>query len=143
MYRFDEPVKLPKGSRLHAVAHWDNSALNPLNPDPKQPVRFGLQTWDEMMVGFAAYVWERPETAAELAKNPPSLAEQVFDRIDANGDDFITPDEIPDRFKQMLSLAGFAPDAKISREEFLKKAGEMINRFGGKKGLTPKKDEKK
>ena len=42
----------------------------------------------------------------------------------------------------MLGLAGFAPDAKISRQEFLNKAGEMINRFG-KKGLTPKKDEKK
>jgi hypothetical protein len=96
-----------------------------------------------MMVGFAAYVWERPETAAELTKNPPSLAEQVFERIDANGDDFITPDEIPDRFKSMLALAGFAPDAKISREEFLKKAGDMINQFGRKKGPTPKKDEKK
>ena len=35
-------------------------------------------------------------TAAELLKNPPTLAEQIFDRIDANGDDFITPDEIPD-----------------------------------------------
>lgn len=139
-YRFAEPVKLPKGSKLHAVAHWDNSPLNPLNPDPKQSIRFGLQTWDEMMVGFAAYVWERPETAEELAKHPPSLAEQIFDRIDANGDDFITPDEIPDRFKPMLAAAGFPADGKISREEFLKRAGEMINRFG-KKG--PRKDEKK
>jgi peroxiredoxin len=139
-YRFAEPIKLPKGSRLHAVAHWDNSALNPLNPDPKQPIRFGLQTWDEMMVGFAAYVWERPETAAELAKHPPSLAEQVFDRIDANGDDFITPDEVPAQFKPMLAAAGFPADGKVSREEFLKKAGELINRFG-KKG--PKKEEKK
>ncbi|HKB01972.1 MAG TPA: redoxin family protein [Gemmataceae bacterium] len=142
MYRFAEPVKLPKGSRLHAVAHWDNSALNPLNPDPKQTIRFGLQTWDEMMVGFAAYVWERPETAQELAKNPPSLAEQLFDRIDTNGDDFITPDEVPDRFKLMLAGAGFPADGKMSREEFLKRAGELINRFG-KKGPGPKKDEKK
>jgi thiol-disulfide isomerase/thioredoxin len=142
-YRFAEPIKLPKGSRLHAVAHWDNSPLNPLNPDPKQSIRFGLQTWDEMMVGFAAYVWERPETAAALAKNPPTLAEQIFDRIDVNGDDFITPDEIPDRFKPMLAAAGFPADGKISREEFLKRAGEMINRFGQKKGPAPKKDEKK
>ena len=33
------------------------------------------RSWDEMMVGFAAYVWERPETAAELAKNPPKPAD--------------------------------------------------------------------
>lgn len=143
MYRFAEPVRLPKGSRLHAVAHWDNSALNPLNPDPKQVIRFGLQTWDEMMVGFAAYVWERPETAAELAKNPPTLAEQVFDRIDANGDDVIGPDEVPDRFKPLLATAGLPADAKISRDEFLKRAGDLINRFGPKKGPAPKPDEKK
>jgi hypothetical protein len=141
-YRFAEPVKLPKGSRVHAVAHWDNSPLNPLNPDPTKPIRFGLQTWDEMMVGFAAYVWERPETAAELARNPPSLAEQIFDRIDANGDDVITPDEVPDRFKPMLAAAGFPADGKVSREEFMKRAGELINRFG-KKGPGRKPDEKK
>jgi hypothetical protein len=116
--------------------------LNPLNPDPKQTIRFGLQTWDEMMVGFAAYVWERPETAEELRKNPPSLAEQIFDRIDTNGDDFITPDEVPDRFKLMLAGAGFPADGKMSREEFMKRAGELINRFG-KKGPDQKKDEKK
>ena len=34
------------------------------------------------MVGFVAYVWERPETAAELAKNPPSPADLFFDRLD-------------------------------------------------------------
>jgi hypothetical protein len=141
MYRFAEPIKLPKGSKVRATAHFDNSALNPLNPNPKETVRFGLQTWDEMMVGFAAYVWERPETADELLKNPPSMAERVFDGIDANGDDVITPDEVPDRFKPMLALAGLPADAKISRDEFLKRAGDLINQFGRKKG--PRKDEKK
>ena len=99
VYRFQEPLKVPKGTKLHAVAHWDNSANNPLNPDPKKTVQFGLQTWDEMMVGFVAYVWERPETAAELAKNPPSQADQFFDRLDVNGDDVITPDEIPEQMR--------------------------------------------
>jgi hypothetical protein len=134
MYRFAEPIKLPKGSKVRATAHWDNSALNPLNPDPAKSVRFGLQTWDEMMVGFAAYVWERPETAAEVAKNPPSLADQLFDRIDTNGDETITQDEVPDRFKPMLAIAGFPADAKISREEFIKRAGDLINQFGKKGG---------
>src|SRR5262249_21624098 len=58
MYRFEESVKLPKGSRLCSVAHWDNSRNNPYNPDPTKTVRFGLQTWEEMMVGWAVYVWE-------------------------------------------------------------------------------------
>jgi hypothetical protein len=139
MYRFAEPIQLPKGSKVRATAHFDNSALNPLNPDPTKPVKFGLQTWDEMMVGFAAYVWERPETAAELLKNPPTMAERVFDGLDTNGDDAITPDEIPDRFKPMLALAGLPADARITREEFMKRAGDLINQFGRKKGPAPKK----
>jgi hypothetical protein len=134
MYRFAEPLKLPKGSKVRATAHFDNSALNPMNPDPSKAVRFGLQTWDEMMVGFAAYVWERPETAAEIAKNPPSLADQMFDRFDTNGDEVVSPDELPERMRPMLAIAGFQPDAKISREEFLKRAGDLINQFGKKGG---------
>jgi len=51
-------VKLPKGTRLHAIAHWDNSRNNPNNPAPEKTVNFGLQTWDEMMVGWIAFVWE-------------------------------------------------------------------------------------
>jgi peroxiredoxin len=118
VYRFQEPLKLPKGATLHAVAHWDNSVNNPLNPDPSQTVRFGLQSWEEMMVGFVAYVWERPETAAELAKNPPSMSELFFDRLDVNADNFLTPNEIPSRLKPYFDATGIKKD-KISRAEFI------------------------
>jgi hypothetical protein len=43
---------VPKGTRIEAVAHYDNSTRNALNPDPTKAVRFGEQTWDEMMNGF-------------------------------------------------------------------------------------------
>jgi thiol-disulfide isomerase/thioredoxin len=137
VYRFQEPLKLPKGAKLHSVAHWDNSPNNPLNPDPSKGVRFGLQTWDEMMVGFVAYVWERPETAAELAKNPPSQADLIFDRLDLNGDDFITSDEIPERMKPFIAAAGFPVPDKISRDEFKK----LFETFS--KAFRPKKDREK
>jgi len=142
-YRFAEPIKLPKGSKLHAVAHWDNSPLNPLNPDSSKRVRFGLQTWDEMMVGFAAYVWENPQTAAEIAKNPPSPAELVFDRIDTNGDDVITEDEIPERFRPMLAAVGLPAGGKITRADFVRQFGDLLNRFGPKKDSAKKKDDQK
>ena len=135
VYRFEEPIKVPKGTKLHAVAHWDNSANNPLNPDPKKSVKFGLQTWDEMMVGFVAYVWERPETAAELAKNPPSPADQFFDRLDVNGDDFITPDEMPERLRLILVASGIKLPDKVNRAEFVKIYDEMRKRFP-----SPRKD---
>ena len=46
------PLACPKGTRIQAVAHFDNSARNKLNPDPTKAVRFGEQTWDEMMNAF-------------------------------------------------------------------------------------------
>jgi hypothetical protein len=52
VYEFKEPLKLPKGTLLHANGTFDNSANNKFNPDPKAEVRWGDQTWEEMMVGF-------------------------------------------------------------------------------------------
>lgn len=46
------PLAMPKGTRIEAVAHYDNSSKNPRNPDPTREVRFGEQTWDEMMNAF-------------------------------------------------------------------------------------------
>jgi hypothetical protein len=43
---------MPKGTWLHGIAYFDNSAGNLANPDPKAKVRYGDQTWDEMMHGF-------------------------------------------------------------------------------------------
>ena len=56
-YRFAEPLKIPKGTKLTWIAHWDNSADNPRNPDPKKAVGWGLQTWDEMQNGWMEVVW--------------------------------------------------------------------------------------
>ena len=51
-YRLQTPIPLKAGTHLQAVATFDNSADNPHNPDPTVPVRWGEQTWAEMMVGF-------------------------------------------------------------------------------------------
>jgi hypothetical protein len=45
-----EPMPVPKGTKLEVTAHFDNSANNPLNPNPNRDVRWGDQTWEEMMV---------------------------------------------------------------------------------------------
>ena len=59
VYRLAEPKPMPKGTRLTWVGRWDNSADNPRNPDPSKEVRWGLQTWDEMMNGWMEVVRER------------------------------------------------------------------------------------
>ena len=51
-YILAEPRLLQAGTELQAVAWFDNSAQNPHNPDPTASVRWGEQTYDEMMVGF-------------------------------------------------------------------------------------------
>ncbi len=54
-YQFATPLVLPKGSRIECVAHYDNSANNKFNPDPTKEVRWGDQTWEEMMIGWFNY----------------------------------------------------------------------------------------
>jgi len=55
LYRLKQPLFLPKGSRLDCVAHFDNSTGNKYNPDPTTEVRWGPQTWEEMMIGWFDY----------------------------------------------------------------------------------------
>jgi hypothetical protein len=50
-----EPLALPRGTRIDCVAHFDNSAKNKFNPDPTRAVRWGDQTWEEMMIGWFTY----------------------------------------------------------------------------------------
>ncbi|MBV8072436.1 MAG: thiol-disulfide isomerase, partial [Acidobacteriaceae bacterium] len=51
-YRLANPLPLKAGTKLQAVATFDNSKDNPHNPDPDSAVTWGDQTWAEMMVGF-------------------------------------------------------------------------------------------
>ncbi|MBI3493219.1 MAG: thiol-disulfide isomerase [Acidobacteria bacterium] len=48
-YVFKQPLKFPKGTKVHATAWYDNSTANKANPDPAQDVWWGDQTWEEMM----------------------------------------------------------------------------------------------
>jgi hypothetical protein len=57
-YRNREPLPVPQGTKIHCVAHFDNSAKNPSNPDPSRDVFWGDQTWEEMMVGWIEYYYD-------------------------------------------------------------------------------------
>ena len=56
--RLAEPLMLPKGRSSRSSAHFDNSPANRANPDPSADVRWGDQTWEEMMIGFFTYTVE-------------------------------------------------------------------------------------
>lgn len=48
-YEFVNPLELRAGDALLSIAHFDNSHLNPNNPDPEAAVRFGLKSEQEML----------------------------------------------------------------------------------------------
>jgi Flp pilus assembly protein TadD len=71
VYRYREPVRLPKGTVLHMRYVYDNSAANPRNPhDPPVRVRAGNRSEDEM-----AHLWLQVLPAHADANGPdPRLA---------------------------------------------------------------------
>lgn len=69
-YLFKEPVKIPKGSKVHVTATYDNSADNPNNPsNPPKPVFVGEKTTDEMQLLVAAYTVD----GLKVGQGSPSL----------------------------------------------------------------------
>jgi mono/diheme cytochrome c family protein len=59
-YQLKTPKQLPKGTQLEVIAHFDNSPNNKFNPDPTKDVRWGDQTWEEMMIGFFSTIADSP-----------------------------------------------------------------------------------
>ncbi len=67
-YMFAKPLAAPKGTRIEARAHYDNSTANPFNPDPKATVRWGEQTWEEMQytgITFSVDKQQSPDAAQD------------------------------------------------------------------------------
>ena len=67
-YVLTDELLLPKGTRTECTAHHDNSANNKYNPDPTQEVRWGDQTFEEMMIGWFDMAFD-----ATLDPNPKTL----------------------------------------------------------------------
>ena len=80
-YKLAEPLPLEAGTEIEAVAWYDNSKKNPHNPDPSAAVRWGDQTYDEMMVGFFDIAvpaevdkWKYFERHGNSSDHPPETA---------------------------------------------------------------------
>lgn len=55
-YTWKEPKYMPAGTILHVEGAFDNSAENPMNPDPSRSVPWGQMSEDEMF--FGAFTWK-------------------------------------------------------------------------------------
>lgn len=107
LYRFANPVAVPRGSSLSYTAWFDNSEKNPANPNPKKYVGWGLQTYEEMHLGYVEYYVDAPgkagakdaapKSAVKIPEGGVTIPEQfndVFKRYDLNGDGKLDEKEI-------------------------------------------------
>lgn len=85
-YVLAEPRKLPIGSIIHCRAEFDNSAANLANPDPTKAVRWGDQSWEEMMLGFFDVMLPRDDARDSTRKPVITGLDLVgmFDSADAD-----------------------------------------------------------
>jgi len=70
IYFENQPRQVPKGTRIDLYAHWDNSVNNPMNPDPKATVRWGDQSWDEMIFAWVGVVVPRDTDPDKVMAKP-------------------------------------------------------------------------
>ena len=99
-YRYADPVKVTKGSRIEFTGWYDNSTGNPANPDPNKNVRWGPQTTEEMLLGYVEYYVDGPSDGQQIGSIVSSLGglagiQALFHAVDKNGDGKVTPDELP------------------------------------------------
>ncbi|MEO8494927.1 MAG: redoxin domain-containing protein [Planctomycetota bacterium] len=128
-YALAEPLPLTAGLRLDCTALFDNSEKNLVNPDPAATVRWGDQTWEEMMIAFlevsipvdsasrGRHYGPRPLTDAQQA-TAEQLAADLIKRFDRNGDGVVRHEEAPKAFAT-FAFARFDTngDKAITREE--------------------------
>ncbi len=135
-YRLTNPLTLPPGTRIHAVAHFDNSATNPSNPDPNKTVSWGDQSWDEMMIGYFTIAVPAdmeiavPESdlrgPAEVAADSERKTRKMFHRLDANGDAALTIGEVPLAMKAAFWSTDKDGSGTVSEGEFVAVVAEYL-----------------
>ncbi len=131
-YQLAEPLHVPAGASMHVVAHYDNSENNRNNPNPKSTVRWGEQTWDEMLIGYfdiavprEAFDANRKTAAGSKPKAPgsilpPAILKRVVDQLqqlDVNKDGVLSANEVPAKLMPIFKQLDLDGDQKLTVEE--------------------------
>ncbi len=143
-YRLAAPKLLPKGTRIQCLAHFDNSEFNLANPAPEKTIRWGDQTWDEMMIGyFDVAVPREPvkgeeddakkpdkekEDKAGLARRIQEKAKALLRRYDKNNDGEISKDEVPERLLPTFQRLDKNKNDRVTLTELLPLVKQQIEK---------------
>ncbi|HWB12620.1 MAG TPA: M56 family metallopeptidase [Pirellulales bacterium] len=115
-YRFAEPKFIPEGTVLRCVAHFDNSADNLANPDPTIVVRWGEQTWNEMMIGYFEGVFLNQDLSLPAPQISPA----------GDGNYRVHFSYRPDRAVHRVNLAGTFNDWSTSSHALTDTDGDGV-----------------
>ncbi|TWT36825.1 thiol-disulfide oxidoreductase [Posidoniimonas corsicana] len=131
-YVLSEPRELPAGSVIHCRAAFDNSDGNLANPDPTKTVRWGDQSWDEMMLGYFDVLLPRDDARPAGAKPVRTGLDVVgiFDAADADHNGGLTREEAEGRdllAKHFASIDA-SGDQQLQLGEILVALRAMMNR---------------
>jgi thiol-disulfide isomerase/thioredoxin len=130
-YRLREPIDAPRGTSVRATAWYDNSADNPANPDPGKTVRWGPQTYDEMMLGYFDYYLEKedpslpdPVSGGAASGGVRGLGagrlsfDQLLRQFDDNDDERIERSEVPENLHRQFDRLDRTKDGVLTRADF-------------------------
>jgi peroxiredoxin/mono/diheme cytochrome c family protein len=137
-YELADPIELDSGFEIACEAHFDNSAKNPANPDPTAAVRWGDQSFEEMMIAFFEVAVPREsldrkltnvEATDDQISRAQEVADRMFRRFDRNGDNVLNRDELPEAFG-LFALRRYdaSGDKRLERQEVVDAALRQIMR---------------
>lgn len=142
-YQLKDPVPLASLDKLHFEVAFDNSAANPVNPNPDEHVTWGDQTWEEMAVAFFEVSEPRDKSkevtdksvARDEAKTTPEQerkiaaeVERILGRFDHNQDGIVEPEETTTVFRRYAFWQiDENRDRKITRKEIEESARWRVN----------------
>jgi len=142
-YAYKTPIKLPSGTQISMVAHYDNSTDNLRNPNsPPKQVTFGEHTTDEMCFAFFTFTLDSEHLISgksggdeDNASDHKSELISIFSRFDTNKDGFLDENELAalisnfdgsdktkslQQAKMAISFFGKAVKGKVNQDEFMK-----------------------
>jgi mono/diheme cytochrome c family protein len=130
-YTFQEPIKIPAGTKLVATYTYDNSKRNPANPDAKRVVPWGDQSFDEMLYTALRYRWidetSKKPVDYDIALNASRTLGMLDDNIDGKIEQSELKGPIGNQLKAAFAQLDTDHDGTLSAAE-LAAAGGMQGR---------------
>ncbi len=122
-YEFSEPLAVPAGSRLLHSTVYDNSVQNPANPDPDKVVRWGQQSWEEMLYGSFEFTWDGETIDNQVHDSRRMQTAQSFGFLDTDQSGLIEKDELSggwaNRLKNGFDLLDSDKNGGIDLDELM------------------------